>query len=67
MKIAVTAQTDSLDSMVDPRFGRCRFFVVVDSETMDFKSLSNESNMATGGAGIQAAQMIARSRVARRC
>jgi len=41
------------------RFGRCKYFVVVDSESMDFKALSNESVIASGGAGIKAAETIA--------
>ena len=63
MKIAVTAHEEKLESTVDPRFGRCRFFLVVDTETMRFESLSNESAMASGGAGIQAAQTVAKAGV----
>ena len=63
MKIAITAKTNELESEVDPRFGRCRYFLVVDIETMDFDSISNESAMASGGAGIQAAQTLAKAGV----
>ena len=59
MKIAVTAKSNNLESEVDPRFGRCSYFLIVDTDTMDFDSISNESAMASGGAGIQAAQTIA--------
>jgi len=48
-----------LDAELDPRFGRCHYFLVVDTESMTVKSLSNESVMASGGAGIQAAQTVA--------
>ena len=59
MKIAVSSTGDNLDSNVDMRFGRCKYFIVVDSESMDFKVVSNESIMVSGGAGIKAAEAIA--------
>ena len=59
MKICISASTGSLDSQVDPRFGRCPYFVIVDSETMEFEALPNRAAGATGGAGIQAAQAVA--------
>jgi len=61
MKICVTSMEDTIDSDVDPRFGRCKYFLIVDSDTMSFKSISNESAMASGGAGIQAAQIVAKA------
>lgn len=63
MKIALTANNKSLDSEIDPRFGRCKFFLIVDIDTMDFETISNESAMTSGGAGIQAAQTIAKTGV----
>ena len=60
MKIAVTAKGDELDAEVDPRFGRCQYFVIVDPDTMEFEALENQSAMATGGAGPQAAQAISK-------
>jgi len=59
MKICVTASANSLDSMVDPRFGRCPYFIIVDSETMQFEAIPNLASGAMGGAGVQAAQTIA--------
>jgi predicted Fe-Mo cluster-binding NifX family protein len=58
MKIAVSATTGSLDASVDPRFGRCPYFVVVDPETFEFTSVSNDSTNAVHGAGIQASQTV---------
>jgi predicted Fe-Mo cluster-binding NifX family protein len=60
MKVCVTASAAGLEAPVDYRFGRCAFFVVVDTDTMDAESVVNQSANAAGGAGIQAAQNIAR-------
>lgn len=59
MKMCVTATAGNLDAQADPRFGRCQYFVIVDPDTMKFEAITNESIMASGGAGIQAAQTIA--------
>jgi len=59
MRIAITATGPTLDADVDPRFGRCQYFIIVDPETMEFEALENSSAMAGGGAGISTGQMIA--------
>ncbi len=59
MKIAVSAGNGSLDAPIDPRFGRCQCFVIVDSATMGVEAIPNTSQSAASGAGIQAAQTIA--------
>ena len=59
MKVCVSADTGSLEAHVDPRFGRCQYFVFVDSETLEFEAVRNTAASATGGAGIQAAQTVA--------
>jgi len=64
MKIAISATGTDLDADVDPRFGRCQHFIIVDTETMQFEAVENSSAMASGGAGIAAAQMIAGKGVA---
>ena len=58
MKIAISSTGPDLDAEVDPRFGRCECFVIVDSETKEFEVLDNQAGMKSGGAGIQAAQMV---------
>ena len=60
MKIAVSSTGEELTSNVDPRFGRCSSFVVVDSDSGEHESIPNSSAEAMGGAGIVAAQLIAR-------
>lgn len=59
MKICITSQGDNLESQVDPRFGRCRYFVIVDLETMNFEVIENPNTDAFGGAGTNSAQLIA--------
>jgi predicted Fe-Mo cluster-binding NifX family protein len=59
MKIAISATGPTLDDEVDPRFGRCQYFIIADPETMEFEAVDNASAMAAGGAGISTAQTIA--------
>jgi len=59
MKIAISSMGENLDSQIDPRFGRCQYFILVDPETLAFEAVGNEGLMASGGAGVQAAQLIA--------
>ena len=58
MKIAVSATGKDLNCQIDPRFGRCQYFIFVDPETMKFEASENDGLMAIGGAGVQAAQLI---------
>ena len=58
MKIAVSSTDKDLDAEVDQRFGRCKYFLIVDLENMNFDVISNESIMASGGAGIKAAETV---------
>jgi predicted Fe-Mo cluster-binding NifX family protein len=48
-----------LDSQVDPRFGRCQYFLIADSETLEFEAIKNPNMDAMGGAGIQSGQLMA--------
>ena len=62
-KICVTSSGPTLESVDDPRFGRCAYFIIADPETLDFEDISNDAAMASGGAGVRAAQTVAAQNV----
>jgi predicted Fe-Mo cluster-binding NifX family protein len=59
MKLAISATGPETSAPIDPRFGRCEFFIIADLESKEIESYQNPGLMATGGAGIQAAQSVA--------
>jgi predicted Fe-Mo cluster-binding NifX family protein len=59
VKICITSSGDNLNSNVDPRFGRCEKFIIIDTETMDYKVIENQNATNAGGAGIQSSQLVA--------
>lgn len=63
MKICITSQGDNLDSQVDPRFGRCQYFIITDTETSEFEAVQNPNLSGMGGVGIQSAQFMAEKQV----
>lgn len=62
MKIAVSSSGKDLNAQLDPRFGRCAYFLIVDSEDMSFEVFENKNAMLGGGAGLQSAQFISSQR-----
>jgi predicted Fe-Mo cluster-binding NifX family protein len=58
MKIAISSTGKDLDCQIDPRFGRCQYFIFLDPETMEFEVAENQGLAAMGGAGVQAAQLV---------
>ena len=59
MKIAVSSTGPTLDDTVEPRFGRCAYFLIVDPDSLDFEPIENPNIALGGGAGIQSAQLMA--------
>ena len=60
MNLAITAQGNELNAPVEPRFGRAKYFIFVDTETGRFTVHDNGQNVnAPQGAGIQSAQAVA--------
>ena len=59
MKVAVSSSGNDLNSQIDPRFGRCGHFVLVETDDMSFQAFDNDSAGLQGGAGIQSGQFVA--------
>jgi len=62
MKICVSSTGKDLDSPMDGRFGRCAYFIAVDTETMAFDVIENEGPGLSSGAGVNAGQKVAANR-----
>lgn len=58
MKVAISASGTTLAALVDPRFGRCPYFVMVETNSMALVAYANESAGFQRGAGIQAAGFV---------
>jgi len=59
MQVVVTSQGPGLDSPIDPRFGRARYLILVDTDTGAFSAVDNEINLnAAQGAGIQTGRKV---------
>ena len=58
-RICVTSVGPSPDDPVDPRFGRCAYFLVREAESGNFRAVENTARGLGNGAGIQAAQTLA--------
>ena len=63
MKIGFSATDKTLDAPIDPRFGRCHYFLIFDTDTNAYEAIENIQQRASGGAGIQAAELMAKKQV----
>ena len=61
MKIAITVQGETLEDMLDPRFGRAQYFMIYDTDSNNVEEVidNNANTNASGGAGSSSAQLIA--------
>ncbi len=60
-KICVSSTNETLDSEIDPRFGRCEYFMIInidDGKILNIKSIKNVGTEQDRGAGISAAEQI---------
>jgi len=58
MKVAISVAENSADTLVDPRFGRCGWFALCDTQADAMNFLENAAASASGGAGLAAAQQM---------
>lgn len=58
MKLIVISEGESLDSYVADDFGHAPYFLLVDSETMDYHVIVNEYKDSEQGAGFAVAKAI---------
>jgi len=59
MKVAITSNGQEMDSELDTRFGRAKYFILVDTESGEHEAVDNKQNLnAAQGAGIQAGQNV---------
>ncbi|MEG6615059.1 NifB/NifX family molybdenum-iron cluster-binding protein [Peptococcaceae bacterium 1198_IL3148] len=59
MKIAISSLDESINSNLNPRFGRCEYFIIYDCDSGNFTAVENSGRLSTGGAGIATAKMVA--------
>jgi len=62
-KICITAEGTDLNAEVDPKFGRARYFLIVDPDSQEFEVIENPNIEADHGAGIQTAQLVSTKNV----
>jgi len=58
MKIAISATGKDLENDIDTRFGRCRFFLIVDTKTKEVKAMVNKVRDRPSGVGITAGNIV---------
>jgi predicted Fe-Mo cluster-binding NifX family protein len=59
MKIAISSRDGLYHKGFSDQFGRCNYFVIVDSETRSWDALPNPAASTRGGAGTQVVQFLA--------
>lgn len=65
MKIAISSTGSNEESRLDPRFGRCAYFAVYDTESRNIEFMENSAKYADSGAGPAAATFVAANKVAK--
>jgi predicted Fe-Mo cluster-binding NifX family protein len=60
MKLAITSTGNTLSHKIDPRFGRCSYFVIFDTETRSTDFLSNPYKNAKEGVGPSCVKLMSK-------
>ncbi len=63
MRVGVSATGSDLNARVDDRFGRCAWFLVVDTDSLEFDALENRHAEEEMGAGVAAARDLIDERI----
>ncbi len=63
MRIAITSQGNSLESILDQRFGHCKYFVIVDMQTGAIEIIPNPYSEAEEQAGTLAVKLLSSKNV----
>lgn len=58
MRVVLTSEGESLEDPLDPRFGRCNYFLSVESDNRRVETVPNEAVRLGSGAGVQAAEIV---------
>jgi predicted Fe-Mo cluster-binding NifX family protein len=58
MKIVLTTTEPSLEASIDPRFGRCPYFLIVETDTLDVETMENTTDAARRGVGVDLARSL---------
>ena len=59
MKLAISSHDGKFDTPFSDRFGRCRQFVFIETETGNWQTKLNPAAVTRGGAGAQVVQFLA--------
>ena len=59
MKIAISADGKDLESTIHERFGRCPYFLIVETDDMRVEAVENANADLSTSAGIQSASLVA--------
>ena len=58
MKVAITVTNSTGSPILEPRFGRAPFFLILDTESNEMAYIENPATEENHGAGVMAAQTL---------
>ena len=58
MKVGISSSGTTFESNVGPRFGKCRYFIIYDTDSGIFSYIENQERQVIEGGGIKVAHMI---------
>jgi predicted Fe-Mo cluster-binding NifX family protein len=59
MKVAITSTGNNLQSDLDIRFGRCKYFAIYDTEKRQIEFIENINENSESGAGSASLELVA--------